>query len=428
MSLRRYLAATLFVATGSAGCASDEGIASEDCSVQGKNQYVYELMRDRYLWADQSPNIDPLAYDSPEAVLEAMAYRSQDRWSGIQAAEQRARYFSEGRYLGVGVQFVSTRDDEVRIALTYHDSPAARAGIRRGMSVVSVNDQPLASILAEGSWATVDGPDEPGVEVKYELRDLDGSIRTIVLQKDWVQIQTVLEARTLDTQQGKVGYLLFTSFLGTAPDELRRAFGEFAAQGVTDLVIDLRYNGGGLLSSAAVLGSLILDGGQAGKPLTRLLYNARHAAEDGDLLLPEEQIGLGLERLFVLTGPGTASASELLVNGLRPFIPVHLVGGTTHGKPVGSYTFNYCDMAVVPITFRLVNSAGEGDYFEGLQPSCVIADDLEHALGDPDESRLTAALALMTGAPCPSEARRATPIRARAERLLDKGAPDQPSF
>jgi C-terminal peptidase prc len=404
--------------------ASDE--EAQDCSVAGQNRFVYGLMRDVYLWADSTPELDPAALDSPAAVLDAMAY-SRDRWSGIQAAAQRTQYYEEARYVGLGLQLVGGGERQLRVGLIYANSPAERAGLRRGMTVVGINGISVDEIDREALWATVDGPDEPGVVVSYEVRDRDASTRVVPVEKDWVDIQTVLRSDVVWNGDKRIGYLLFTSFLGTAAEELRDAFATFKNEGIDELVLDLRYNGGGLLSAASVLASLISGSEAAGQPLSVLEFNPRHASSNNRLELRSEENGLGLSRLVVLSGAGTASASELLVNGLRPYMPVELVGGTTHGKPVGANTWEYCGLAVTPITFRVLNAEGQGDYFEGLKPRCAVPDDLDHELGSPDEARMNAALSLLANGTCGIEPRRLPDLRDMArERLVSKWPEPRP--
>jgi C-terminal processing protease CtpA/Prc len=182
-------------------------------------------------------------------------------------------------------------------------------------------------------------------------------------------------------------------------DELRAAFAEFRAAGVTQLVIDLRYNGGGLLSTAAVLGSLIDQNG-AGQPLIVETYNNLHQDMNRHRLMFTEAQAVDIQRVVFLTTGRTASASEQVINGLAPYLDVKVVGSRTLGKPVGADSWTHCDYAIAPITFHSLNAAGQGDYFDGIEPECEVPDDLLHELGDPDEAQLHAALRLLNGDSC----------------------------
>jgi C-terminal peptidase prc len=386
------------------GCGSLSEDEALDCSTPAQNRFVYELMKDYYLWASSTPDIDPAGYDSPWAVLEAMADRSVDRWSGIGAAEARTDMLERGRFVGIGLQMVRDTAGATRVALVHRGSPAEQGGIARGQRIVSVNGVTAEAIEESDTWGTIFGPNELGVTIGLELEQLDGSTRSIELVKDWVAIQTVHTTSLLFAGEESVGYLLFTGFLGTSDEGLRRAFEALNREGAKRLVLDLRYNGGGFVSVATLLASLVVAEEHVGEPFIVGRYNERHAANDFATLFADEPAKLGAERLVALTGPGTASASELVVNGLRPYLEVELVGERTHGKPVGANTWNRCGLAITPITFRTLNADGEGDYFDGLAPGCEAPDDLAHDLGDPREARLAAALARLRGEACPPSA------------------------
>lgn len=398
LTSRVALSVASVVALGS--CSSGDG-AEQDCSVSGRNRFVYQLMRDYYLWADRTPIFDPTELESPQAVLEAMAYRTVDRWSGISPALQRQQLYEEGKYLGIGVQMMGDREGKLRVAMVHADSPAGQADLRRGMIIDAINDVPIAQIDEENLWGSIWGPEEPGVEVQMLVSEQTGAQREVLLEKGWVKIATVNDTKVLERGDRTIGYLMFTSFLETSVAELRDAFAEFKQADIDELVLDLRYNGGGLLSTAAVLGSLIAGPAHAEDVLTQLTYNHRHSDRNGELRMPPEEAAVSIDRLFVLTGPGTASASELVINGLRPYMPVSIIGLRTHGKPVGSNSWTYCGEAISPITFQLVNAEGEGDYFGGMRVDCPAADDLQDALGTPEEARMAAALALIEEGRCP---------------------------
>lgn len=185
---------------------------------------------------------------------------------------------------------------------------------------------------------------------------------------------------------------------------MRAAFAQFKEEGVDELVIDLRYNSGGLLRIAALLGSLIHSDATE-QPLIVETYNDRHPEENRERLLFETEEGLNVSRVVFLTGNRTASASEQVINGLRPYLDVYVVGSRTLGKPVGADSWTHCGYAIVPITFQSLNSDGEGEFYDGIEPDCAVSDDLLHALGDPNEGELKAALTLLDTGSCPAEAK-----------------------
>jgi C-terminal processing protease CtpA/Prc len=179
-----------------------------------------------------------------------------------------------------------------------------------------------------------------------------------------------------------------------------QAFAELRAKGVTELVLDLRYNGGGLVSVAQHLASLIGGVRTNGQVLSEYFHNDRNAFRNRVLRFEPKAHALALDRLVVITTRSSASASELVINALRPFMPVLVIGDRTYGKPVGQYGITFCDKVLAPVSFTLRNANGEGDYFDGIAPTCSAPDDLERQLGDPQEGSLREALNVITTGHC----------------------------
>jgi hypothetical protein len=227
----------------------------------------------------------------------------------------------------------------------------------------------------------------------------------------------VQNVRTLAAPNHMVGYLLFNDHIATSEQLLINAINQLA--GVTDLVLDLRYNGGGFLDIASELAFMIAGPGPTGgKTFERLNFNDKnpfgvtpaqattpfHAVSQG-FSGPSTQAlpSLGLGRVYVLTGGGTCSASEAIVNGLRGVnIEVNLIGATSCGKPYGFFPTDNCSTTYFAIQFQGVNEKGFGDYTDGFTPTCAVADDFTHALGDPAEGRLAGALTYRDTGNCPA--------------------------
>jgi carboxyl-terminal processing protease len=200
--------------------------------------------------------------------------------------------------------------------------------------------------------------------------------------------------------------------------------------------VDLRYNGGGLLSTAEVLANL-LGGGQAGQKMYDLDYNSRHSAEDTTSAFTSQPESVAVPMIAFITSGASASASELVVNVLAPYAKVALIGDHTYGKPVGQVPFQIssstCDSLLFLIGFRLVNSVGHGDYFAGLPDGspafdaafCPAADDLAHAQGSPDEASTAAALQWAKTGSCPPSP--PTAARLEAQARIEYPIPPEPS-
>ncbi|MGH8320808.1 MAG: S41 family peptidase, partial [Gammaproteobacteria bacterium] len=209
----------------------------------------------------------------------------------------------------------------------------------------------------------------------------------------------------------------FQNFITPSTDELQQAFAQLQSAGANELVIDERYNGGGLLSVAQFLGSLIVGNGDTGQTFATLNFNSQHTDQDQTLAFQNVSNALNLNRVVIITTDATASASELLINALKPYIDVVTVGSTTFGKPVGENGFNFCSNVLYPMTFKMTNAAGYGDYFSGFAPTCPAMDDLNQPLGSSSEASLSTALYYIANGTCGPNAAAAARAIARAEAL-----------
>jgi carboxyl-terminal processing protease len=369
------------------------------CSTTGKNLFVRDTLTDLYYWYEFLPNLNPSRFDSPEAYLEAVRYRELDHsYSYITSRAANDAFFSESQFIGFGLSTKVT-GDEMRVLQVFDGSPAAEAGLDRGHRIVEINGRAVSELIATGQIGSAFGRAEAGVVATVAFDTREGETKRATMTKRAVTIPTVSLTKVYDVDGRRVGYVFFRNFVRPSVDALDAAFASLREAGVTDLVLDLRYNGGGLVDVAVHLASLIGGTATNGRLLARYVHNAKNRADDEDLRFGAREHALGLARLFVITTQGSASASELLVSALRPYMPVTVVGDRTYGKPVGQYAIPFCDKVVAPVAFSIRNSADEGDYYSGIPADCPAADDVTHDLGHPDEASLAEALhAVRTGA------------------------------
>jgi carboxyl-terminal processing protease len=395
----------LCLACATAGCTGEvSGGEPYDCTLEGRKAFVADLMSDYYLWYDQVPPVDTSAMSSPEEVMRAMMFTEVDQWSGMQQRAERSAFFDQGRFQGFGYTLGLDPEGGLRISWVHEGSAAGRAGLDRGALIVALNGRPVADLSA----ADLNFELTQQV-VLHTMRELDGSEHDVELTQGDVDITSVKDTTVLDTPSGPVGYLMFTTFVRPGEQELQDAFSLFRERGVRQLVIDLRYNGGGLLSTAALLGSLIVSSA-SGQPMIVETYNDRHSDMNRARLLFDMPESVDATDVVFLVSGRTASASEQVINGLGPYLNVSVVGTRTLGKPVGADSWDHCDYTLAPITFHSLNAAGAGDYFQGIVPECNVQDDILHRLGDPREAQLSAALQLLAGQPCQvDKAARAAP-------------------
>ncbi|MCH2109926.1 MAG: S41 family peptidase [Polyangiaceae bacterium] len=397
------LATPLLVA---AGCSTEEiyGIpAPEDCSIEAQNAFAYQLMTEAYLWNDFVPDeILPEDYDSPNALVRDLRYAEFDIWSSVGDLVTVEAYYEEGVVVGYGFSAQFTEEDRLTLASVDEESPAGEAGLKRGDQIIGFNGKSLQELIETNGFQEAFGPQEPGIELTVQRLSSTGEEEELILIKDEYPLVTVPTAELIDTDDGPVGHLVFSNFLEPTTEELDQAFEVFQTAQVEQLVIDFRYNGGGRLSVAEYLLNLIVGADASRQVAYSLEHNQNLQDADTSTLFSSEAFSLqGVEEIVFITSPSTASASELVVNALEPYLDVMVVGTPSAGKPVGSAAWQFCDKIAQPITFRIVNSEGEGDYFDGLPVDCSAPDDVSKELFDPEEASLQAALALLDDAPCP---------------------------
>jgi hypothetical protein len=328
---------------------------------------------------------------------------------------------------------------KIVVAYTEPNTPATDplVDLARGAEVLFADG---VDVINGGTQADVDilnaafFPSQPGETHTFTVRDPGGSQRNISMTSENITSTPVQNVHTIATPTGDVGYMLFNDHIATAESGLIAAVNQLAASGITDLVVDLRYNGGGYLDIASEFAYMVAGAGPtAGRVFENLRFNDKHPSTNpitGQVLSPtpfhtttqgfDVMAGqplptLNLPRVFVLTGPNTCSASESIMNSLEGVdVEVIQIGSTTCGKPYGFYALDNCGTTYFTIQFKGENDKGFGDYTDGFSatnqtatagtvvPGCSVADDFTHALGDSAENRLATALTYRDGQACPA--------------------------
>jgi C-terminal processing protease CtpA/Prc len=390
-----------------------ELVNANQCSVASQNQCVHQLMQRNYLWYEQLPqDIDYDDFVSPQETLDFLRYGDPgpDRFSYVTTAEAFDALFAEGQYIGFGFSYISDSAGRLWVRFVYADSPAGSAGMRRGDEILEINGRDVASLTAEPGWQAVLGGDEVGYPLTMSIRHADLQEVEFDMQKAVVNINTVLHSSVIEVAGENTGYLVFSSFLNTSKTELAQVFDEFHAAGASRVILDLRYNGGGSVEVSRLLASYLRPGRSGNEVFNRLQFNDQNRSEDTSLYLSDGIDGLSLDRVVVITSSQTCSASEMVINGLKPYLDVRTLGSTTCGKPVGMRSYFFCDAALVPVTFRIENSQGLGDYFEGLDADCPLVDnegsfvdDYTYPFGATDAPVLQQALGYAATGECPAQ-------------------------
>jgi carboxyl-terminal processing protease len=421
-----------------------------DGSVSGLQNWLRGYMNDWYFWYRLAPNPSPAGYGTVDAYFQALLYPGgdlipngggavwpSDRYSGYESTESFNRFFGAGQTLGYGVAvngLEAVDQGETRLFIRYIEpaSPAALSGrLARGDEVLAINGIPATTLIDQiaNDTFTVLSPEQRGDAAQIDLRR-NGTTERVTLNAEIFALTPVQNAQVLFTPNGRsIGYVMVKDMIDQARSPLDTAFASFRAQGVQDVVLDLRYNGGGLVSMACALASYTAGSRANGQTFAGLRYNDRKQSNNQDFLFtsnPAQWSGVG--RVFVLTGQRTCSASEQVINGLRGVgVNVVAIGDTTCGKPVGflpqsdSFGTTYS-----VVNFESVNARNEGRYFSGFAPTpnCAVAEDLNRPIADLSDPLLVAAAHHIDTGNCPvvAGAREAPQSRSVSPRARYNGA------
>jgi hypothetical protein len=424
-------AALMLAACGGGG---DDGRIGS-CSQFDQKDWLGAYMNEWYFWYRLSPRPNPGGYADVLAYYDALLYTGsdpnfpRDRYSRSESTESFNRFFGDGRSMGYGVsvnglEAVAQAGLPLYVRYVEAASDAAVKGVVRGDEVLAVNGRSAAELILANDFSALSAANV-GDQVTLQLRR-GGVTRTVVVRADIYNLTPVNGARVVASPNGRLlGYLMVKDMIAQANGGLESAFALFRAQGVQDLVIDLRYNAGGLVSVGANLASYIAGArGFAGgvpRAYAKLLYNDKRAATDNQTFVFESRgNALGVARVYLLTGPRTASAAEQVINGLRGVdVQVFTVGDTTFGKPVGSLPEGYCGTTYSAVNFESANARNEGRFFDGFDASCPVAEDFTRAAGALDDPLLIGAAHHVDNNVCPLIAA-ARPQLSRAEKAAQR--------
>ncbi|MFI4930882.1 MAG: S41 family peptidase [Burkholderiales bacterium] len=394
------------------GCGGYDGNTAS-CDLVSRQTGLRAYFNDWYFWYALSPYPEPGSLPTIDAYFNALLYTGTDpnfpadRWSFHQSTESFNRFYGAGQLLGYGL-FVA--DLEVAGAPTQPlfvryvepQSPAAAAGVTRGDQVVSIDGRPAADMIAANDFSVL-SPQAAGTSIQIVLLN-NAAQRTVNLTSAVFPLTPVPSSRVVTTSTGKkMGYLAIKDMLGQAGPPLAAAFQDLAAQGITELAIDLRYNAGGLLSVGRDLASYVNPSLTAARTYASLLFNVKRAPlNNSRFLFRSPANALSLTRVYVLQGARTCAASEQVINALRPFVTVVPIGDTSCGKPVGFVPLEGgCGETYAVINFETMNASGEGRYFDGFAPSCAVAEDFTQPMGGDTDPLLVAARNDADGIACP---------------------------
>lgn len=405
-----------------------------------EKSWVQNYVNGAYLWYNEMPSVNAslAAYSNEADVFGSLqnyfnalltparttSGKLKDEFSFIYSTKQWRELSQSGTSLSFGIEWYlasSTPPRGIRVAYVEPNSPAAQQGLQRGDTLVSF-DGVSADTNVQSELDTLNQIFSPSNgNGRSFVFDRNGSQVTAFFGATEVIKQPVLVSNTLDINGQKVGYMVFNDHIASAEQPLIDSFTQFSNAGVSDLILDLRYNGGGYLFLASEVAYMIAGPTRTnGKYFEKLQYNDKRVADNNQSPTPfyntsciinsqfqctgnQSLPNLNLGRVFVLTSKSTCSASEAIINGLEGIdVQVIRIGATTCGKPYGFTAKDNCGISYFPIEFKGINFKGFGDYADGFSAQCAAADDFSKALGDTSEGMLAAALYRRANGSCPA--------------------------
>ncbi len=410
-----------------------------------ENHWLRSWTNELYLWYSEVPDLNPASYstlayfDLLKTSATTPSGADKDQFHFTYDTEVWEELSQGGIEAGYGAEFALLAVTPPRKAIVAFTEPGTTGAsqLARGDEILTVdgadfvngNTQAIVDTLNAGMF-----PSGAGQSHTFTVRNLAGVTRTVTMTTAAITKTPVPIVTTFNTTAGVVGYLQFNDHIATAESQLVTAINTLDSQNVVDLILDVRYNGGGYLDIASELAYMIGDRTlTSGETFERIEFNDKYPNTNpvtGQALTPTPFYGvtrgfgtlpagtalpsLDLARVFVITGPGTCSASESIINGLRGVgVQVIQIGSQTCGKPYGFYAFDNCGTTYFSIQFRGENAAGFGDYADGFSPNnqpaprgevlpgCSVHDDFNNPLGNAAEARIAAALSYAAGNACP---------------------------
>ena len=436
-------------ATGGGGSSSG-GTTTAGCSLAERQNWAFAQLNEWYLFPETLPaSLSPAGYSSVQDYIDALtatarAQRRDRFFTYITSIAEENAFNSSGASAGIGIR-LSTNATTKRafVSEAFEGAPGLAAGLDRGTEILAIGDTPTSLrtvtdiITAEGTAGVTNalGPSTAGVT--RTLRIISGTTtRDVTVTKTSYSLTPVSNrygAIIINDAGKRIGYLNLRTFISSADPQLRTAFANFRAAGITEFIIDFRYNGGGLLSTADLMGDLLGGNRSAFDVFDQVSYRPEKASRNTvKRFSPQTESVSPVKIAFIGTG-ATASASELVINGFVPYLGtnVALIGANTFGKPVGQVALDRsaCDDRLRAIAFSIKNGANSDAYYDGLatavRSTCAAADDVTKPLGDAQEASVRQALDFLAGKTCTPIAtgQASLSVRAAAPQLLRPEVP-----
>ncbi|WP_417622066.1 S41 family peptidase [Parasphingorhabdus sp.] len=399
---------------------------STTCSLQNRQNWAFDQLNEWYLFPETlASSLSPAPYASVQDYIDALTAtargQGRDRYfTYITSIAEENAFLNSGATAGFGIRLsYDSAASRLFILDAFEGAPALAAGLDRGTEILAIgtstaNLQTVGALFAQGGASAVSsalGPSTAGTSRVLRVRDPAGTEMTTTVSKADYAIQPISPrygVQIIDNGGTKTGYVNLRTFIDSAEPQLRNAFLQFRNAGVTELIIDLRYNGGGLVRIAELFADLLGRNRFANNVQSVTRFRASKSAHNETRNFRSQSQSVAPTRIAFITTGGSASASELVINAMIPYLDpdMALIGSNTYGKPVGQIGLDRsaCDDRIRILAFATENADGNANYFDGLASSltnsCQAADDITLPLGNPGEASTARALGFLSGAAC----------------------------
>ncbi|MEN8120191.1 MAG: S41 family peptidase [Bacteroidota bacterium] len=397
------------------GCKKEEPIELPPKEENVVNEFIYDITSTYYLWEQYIPSgIDINDYPDSYELFDTLKYKTLDHWSALTDNYQDFQNSLDGirKVAGYRLQLFEIAGSQNLYGIVgwvYAGSSAEQAGLKRGDIIVKINGQNLSAdnlndLLSLDSYTIA-----LGQIVGDQVSETGETLSAV---KTELAINPILYYDVIDVQGTKIGYFVYDQFLDSYTAELENVFSYFASESIDELVLDLRYNPGGYVTTCANLASMIAPANALDKTFLTMQWNdlltdylTQEFGSESDYFItnfPKPNINIDMGRMVVLTSTGSASASEAIINGLSPYMDITIIGERTAGKYTGASLFydmeeQKHDWGIYLVINRIANSLGNTDYVDGFTPDFEVADDYTTPLGDIAEPLLAKAIEQLTG-------------------------------
>ena len=401
----------------SSGGTTSGGTSTGQCSLSARQDWVRSELNEWYLFPDlldltvnkaQHTNIDSYI----DALVAPARAQNKDRYfTYITSIKEENDLITNGSNASFGLRFALDSSNRLMITEAFEGAPALAAGIDRGSEIVAINGTTVAQLIANGGVDALIAALEPTQRSFTFRTSSTAAQQTVTISKADFSLDPISDrygVRIFNNGGTKVGYVnLRTFIIQSAGQQLRDAFAQFRAEGVQQVILDLRYNGGGLVSIAELLGDLMAEG-HVGQVFSHTVMRASKSVNNETVNFSAQPQAIAASKIAVIGRSGTASASELVTNAFIPYLGANigLIGANTYGKPVGQIARDReaCDDRLRVVAFQTMNADNQGGYYSGLasvmRATCSAGDDLTAPLGDTNEASISVALDYLAGRSC----------------------------